>query len=357
MNLWRKNQSAGKIIQAFRIAVGSGTAMYAASLLHLDFSSSAGMITLLTILTTKWDTLKLSAARILTFFMGVLLAGIIFTNVQSAGAAFGIYVFFLFVFSEWIGWRITASVNAVIGTHFLANRDFTFPSVLNEFLILIIGISIAVLVNMFRNNEGQKNKIIDGMRQTETTFAAMLEEMASYLTNSSFGETGRGSAGENVWKNLSDLKESLEQLKEQAYIYQNNTFQSHTSYYSSYFEMRTKQCQSLQNLQSEMEKLKELPSQAEIIAKYMLYLRSYVKEMNRPKMQMNRLIEIAEELSSRELPKTQTEFEGRVVLYHIVMDLEDFIRYKQQFVDKIDDTQFCIYWKKEVGDFELESRQ
>ena len=61
------------LIQSVRIAAGSGAAMFAASALHLEFAASAGMVTLLTILTTRWETLKLSAARILTFVMAVVL--------------------------------------------------------------------------------------------------------------------------------------------------------------------------------------------------------------------------------------------------------------------------------------------
>ena len=42
------------------------------------------------------------------------------------------------------------------------------------------------------------------------------------------------------------------------------------------------------------------------------------------------------------------EFESRAELYHVLMDLEEFLLYKKRFVEEIDETQFRIYWQKEI---------
>lgn len=339
----KRKETGAVLIEAVRIAVGSGAAMYAASLLHLEFAASAGMVTLLTILTTKWETLRLSAARILTFILAAVLAWAVFGHIKSDGAAFGIFVFFLVLISEWIGWRVTASVNAVIGTHFLTTRNFSVSFIANEFLIVFLGIAIAVIVNLFQNNGGQRNRIIENMRFTEQEFSSILGELADFLSSRDRKEI--------VWEKLDYLEAKLELFIEQAYVYQNNTFRSHTSYYSSYFEMRAKQCGALQHLHLELEKLKTLPKQAVIVSDYICYLKNYVTEMNRPEKQMARLDALAEDMKSQELPRSREEFENRAVLYHILMDLEEFLQYKQHFVERIDDTQFAVYWKREVEDF------
>ena len=53
-------------IPALKIAAGSCISMYIARQLQLDFAASAGTITLLTLLTTRWETLKLSCYRLLS---------------------------------------------------------------------------------------------------------------------------------------------------------------------------------------------------------------------------------------------------------------------------------------------------
>ena len=326
----KKKETGAVLIEAVRIAVGSGAAMYAASLLHLEFAASAGMVTLLTILTTKWETLRLSAARILTFILAAVLAWLVFSHIKSDGAAFGIFIFLLVLISEWVGWRISASVNAVIGTHFLTTRNFSIAFIANEFLIVFLGITIAIIINLFQNNGGHRDRIIENMRYTEQEFSDILGELAAFL----YSQDRR----EAVWEKLELLEQKLEDFIEQAYVYQNNTFRAHTSYYSAYFEMREKQCGALQH-------------QSFIVADYISYLKHFVKEMNRPEKQLARLAALSEEMKAQELPGSREEFENRAVLYHILMDLEEFLQYKQHFVERIDETQFAVYWKKEVEDF------
>lgn len=359
------------LIQSVRIAAGSGAAMFAASALHLEFAASAGMVTLLTILTTRWETLKLSAARILTLVMAVVLCYAVFTKINNNGAAFGVFVFFLIILSEWIGWRVTASVNAVIGTHFLSTRDFSPRFIVNEFLIVLIGILIAVVVNLFQHNGRQREKIITGIRYVEADFRDVLKMLAYDLSRENFQEMqgkeetqGNEEAQQDraeqctdtVWVKLDRLEQRVEEFQEQARIYQYNTFQAHTSYYSRYFEMRMKQCKSLQSLHSELEKIKKMPRQADIIAEFIRYLSEHVTEMNDPQKQLMRLKELFEDMKREELPVTREEFESRAVLYHILMDLEEFLQYKREFVECIDDTQFQVYWEKAVEEFSSSNR-
>lgn len=347
-NTFKSGFTRDTFIRALRIAIGSGTAIFAASALHLEFAASAGMVTLLTILTTRWETLKLSAARIGTFAMAVVLCRIVFVQGLDDGAAFAVFVFFLIILSDWIGWRVTASVNAVIGTHFLSTRDFSISFILNEFLILMIGILIAVIVNLFQHNGRQRERIVSGIRDVEADFREVLEKLACDLSDRYQIPEKDEQLRDSVWARLDRLEQRLEEYQERARIYQYNTFQSHTSYYSRYFEMRSRQCETLKSLHSELEKIRKMPGQAKIIAGFIRYLVEHVTEMNDPDKQLRRLKELFEDMEQQELPRTREEFEGRAVLYHILMDLEEFLQFKRQFVECIDDTQFQIYWKKAV---------
>lgn len=111
-------------MQALKIAIGSSLAIYIANLLGLKYSLAAGSVALLTMVTTKWKTVKLSLTRVATFVISVLMALIIFSTVDSEWLAYGIYVFFVVIIAEIIGWGATISVNALIGMHFLEVRDW-----------------------------------------------------------------------------------------------------------------------------------------------------------------------------------------------------------------------------------------
>ena len=49
-------------------------------------------------------------------------------------------------------------------------------------------------------------------------------------------------------------------------------------------------------------------------------------------------------MRNQELPTTREEFEGRAVLYHVLMDIREFLRCKAEFVDQLDEQQRKLYW-------------
>lgn len=334
-----KKEMKKLLIRTLKIAVGSSAAIYAADVLQLEYAASAGSIALLTLVTTKWETLKLSLFRVLTFLGTALLAWVAFTHFDSEWVTYGAFIFVLVFVSEMLGMKATISVNAVIGTHFLTKGDFGISFIKNEFLLVFLGVSIAIILNLFHDTHSQKRYLIRNMRWTEQQLQAILREMASYLF---CREMGR-----NVWEDLRNLETKLHAFIRDAYEYQNNTFQSHPGYYIDYFEMRMKQCDVLHNLHYEMKKIRTMPRQAEIIAEYILYLTDYVTEMNVPKLQLEKLHQIFCDMEKETLPVTREEFESRAMLYHILMDLEEFLVYKKRFVNELDEHQLQRYWNRD----------
>lgn len=326
-------------ISALKIAVGSCIAIYIAESFRLDYATSAGSITLLTLVTTKWETLRLSVFRIITFVLSVLLAAVLFPYISSTWLAYGLFVFGVVMICEGIGWRVTVSINAVIGIHFLTTRDFHEAFIMNEFYLVLIGITVAIILNLFQPYQSQKKNIVNNILYTEEQFQRILTKMASYLSN----EPIEG----NVWDDIIALEKRLHHYVEGAYEYQENTFHAHPQYYINYFEMRSQQCSVLHNLHYEMRRMKHMPEQARIVAAYMLYMRDFVKELNVPQEQLQRLREIFATMEKEDLPKSREEFESRALLYHVLMDLEEFLVFKRRFVEQVDDRQKEIYWKKE----------
>ena len=76
-------------------------------------------------------------------------------------------------------------------------------------------------------------------------------------------------------------------------------------------------------------------------------MKKYVEEKNIPKKQIERLRQVENAFHEAPLPVTREEFEGRAVLYHIMMDLEEFLLYKKRFIESLSDKQKKIYWETE----------
>ena len=108
----RKKEWKKIVIQTGKIAVGSSAAIYIAQTLGLENAASAGTITLLTIVTTKRETLKLSAYRLITFAVSVLLAAMTIGCLESVWIAYAVYIFAVIFICQMFGWQATISVNS-----------------------------------------------------------------------------------------------------------------------------------------------------------------------------------------------------------------------------------------------------
>jgi len=312
-------------MQAFKIAIGSSTAIYIATWLDLQFATSAGIITLLTILTTKLETLWLSLLRMVMFVVTVGLSWLLFQNIGSEWFAYGIFVLIMVMLCEFLGWKATISINAVIGTHFLTQGQLDKELILNEMFLLLIGIALAIILNVFWGTDNLRRKIQHNIQYTEEKLQMIQEELAGYLMKHQMQR--------NVWEDIISLEEHIQHFIEQAYEYQGNTIKKHSAYYVEYFEMRLKQCGALHNLHSEMRKIRNMPKQAHVVADYILQLKPKIRELNNPVPQIEQLEEMFATMSKEELPKTHEEFEARAMLYHIMMDLEEFLIYKKRFIE------------------------
>ena len=324
------------LLLSVKIGLGSSIAIYIAQTLHLEYAVSAGTVTLLTLMATKWETIRLSVARFASFISTVLLGWLIFSNISSMWAAYGILLTLVVFMAEALGWRTTISVNSVVAAHLVTNHDFSPAAIRNEFLLVLIGVILAIILNLFNGNVFHKQKIISDMRDTENRLQSILRDLAAYL----YGDEMQ----HNVWDNIRELEDRSRDYIKSATEYQDNTFQSHPEYYITYFEMRYQQCRILHNLNTELVKISSMPKQAAVIADYLLYLAEYVIEINHPLLQITRLNEIFAGMRNEQLPQTRDEFENRALLYHVLMDIQDFLMLKADFVNKLDEKQLERYW-------------
>lgn len=332
MNRYRKI-----ILLSLKIGIGSSLALFFADRLGLDYAVSAGTITLLTLMTSKKEAVKLSICRLATFTMTVLIAWIVFSHVESIWLAYGILLTITVFIAEVFEWRATISVNGVIAAHLVTNKNFSDAAIWNEFLLVLIGIIIAIFLNLFHGNVSHKRHIVMNMRSVENRLHLIIGALAAYLSNEDMER--------NVWDDICTLEKDIQKYIKEAYEYQNNTFNSHSEYYISYFEMRQSQCQISHNLHYEMKKIRTMPVQAKIVAEYMLYLTDFINELNYPKEQMRRLNEVFKSIKEDSLPKTHEEFESRALVFHILMDLEDFLKSKIRFINELDEIKLKIYQK------------
>lgn len=312
------------MLKALKIAVGSVGAIIIAELLQLSYATSAGIITLLSVQNTRKDTIHLATERILSFILSVSLIFFCFYIPMQNWMSFGLYIFLMVLGCYYMDWQNTISVNAVMGTHYIMSPDFSMGFMINELALVLIGTGLALAMN-WRMPSNVK-AIYEDMRKIEDEMQQILRELAQHLS----GKLG----GERIWLDLDRLESHLQRGLESAREQVHNTMKEEDRYYVAYMEMRRQQCSLLKALRRHAFRIRALPSQAKPVSQYLEYLADYVHEKNVPEEQIEKLGQVFEYMEQEELPRTRKEFENRATLYHVLVDLEEFLLVKRRFLEK-----------------------
>lgn len=316
-------------IKVLKIAVGSCMAVAIAQFFELQYATSAGIVALLTVQDTRRDTIRLAAERLFSFLLSVLLVFVCFRYIgKLEWVNYGVYIFLMVHVCYFFGWQNTISVNAVMGTHYLLTPDYSLNFAANELAVITIGTTLALLMNW---RMPSNLKILrEDIRKVEDDIQQVLRELAGYLEGKLDGT--------HIWLDLDQLEASIHRGLERAHEHAHNTLSEEDHYYIEYMEMRLQQCALLQAIRHRVWKIDGMPDQAKIISEYLRYLVPYVHEKNIPDRQREDLQRVFDQMKQQPLPKGREEFESRAILYHVLLDLEDFLFVKKRFVDQYIDS-------------------
>lgn len=339
----------GKInpLFAFKVGIGSATAIIIAETLGLLYSPSAGIITLLTVQNTKKETLLVSAKRIISFLLAVIISYVLFNSLGYDAWVFGGFVVFFVGLSYLLDLKDGISMNAVLMTHFLIEKRMDLPLFANEVMLLAIGMGIGIVINMIMPN--YKKEILKKQQILEEEMKKILKTMAYALQNKkacliqdasqdrkltkSGDYIGRSEhQEEQIIIDFSDLDLLLEELIHKAYEDAGNTLISNTRYLISYLEMRRHQTEVLKDISRNIADIPVVLKQSLPLADFLEKTANSFHEMNNVKGLLKDLEILFNHYKSDKLPVSREEFEYRAILYQILKELEYFLLIKRNFV-------------------------
>ena len=265
-----KKPDYGKVM---KIAAGAGLAMILAERLGLNYSASAGVITLLSIQDTKKETIRVVVRRLLSFVLAMVISAACFSAFGYGPAAVSVFLLMFSTVCMAFGMQEGISVNTVLMTHFLAERSMNAVNIGNELGLLVTGAGIGVLLNLYI--PGKERVIRMSQRQIEGRMKEILWKMAKQLTAADQERSNMPSDQPPLTSRLTELDETLKQGEKSAYEDMENKLLSDTRYYLRYMNMRRTQAFVLGRIEAEMSHLKELPSQARPIAELMERISPY----------------------------------------------------------------------------------
>lgn len=325
------------MLKIIKIAVGSVAAILLADAIGLNYATSAGIVTLLTIQDTAKETISISVKRIGAFLLAAVLAYAVFHLTGYRVLSFGIFLFLFIACCRPLGLSSAVSTNAVLVTHYLAKKDMSLPIIGNEAMLLCIGAGIGTLLNLYM--PGKVKEIRTMQRMLEADLRNVLFRMSEYIKR----EDKSDYTGECFDKLSSDISTG----KKQAFAYMNNTFFQESEYFIAYMNMREQQCSVLQEIYKKIVSIRKIPPQAEQISVFIHEISVSFGEYNNARALLEALSELLSQMKDSPLPVTREEFEERAILYAILMDLDRFLKLKKNFVDALTEEQIRRYWQQD----------
>ncbi|WP_455714615.1 aromatic acid exporter family protein [Anaerosporobacter sp.] len=324
------------ILQVIKIAIGSTLAIIICNILNLKYSTSAGVITLLTIQGTKKETLKIAGKRVLAYFMSLIIAFVVFNIWGYHIWAFAIYMFLSVLFCFLLGLQDALSICTVITTHFMMEGNMNPALIENETLLLTVGVGIGIILNLYMPT--MRDEILRDQEAVEEDMRKLICTVADNMLLHNKEDEERFC--------FDTLERDVDAAIAKAYENVNNNLISDTKYYLEYMEMRKRQCVVLKRLYMSVDLLKHTYRQHYIIAEFMKEMSNHFHEYDDSVVLAERLDVIQEEVGRDELPTTREEFESRAVLYFIITELKVFLDIKIDFIQTLNESELQKYWRK-----------
>ena len=311
-----------KLYRAVKTALAVALAILLAEAFQLSYSTTAGIIALLSLQDTRKQTYLIGLKRVFSSIAAILFASLLFEIFGHSLLILGIFITCFLLFLTLIKSIETFSVSLVLVTHIYTLQRMDLSIALNEILLLLIAILVAVLLNLHMPNSEKKVKKLQ--RDVEEEMKSILYRMALLLINQC---------------DVNAPKESLERLKgfvnqgiESAVVYNYNYVWRDNSYYVRYFQMRKQQTQLLGHMEKYFTSIFIAYEQALLVSCFTEEVVQEFHELNTAENQLKKVDELLESFRQMPLPKTREEFESRAGLFSYLNDLRYFLEIKKSFM-------------------------
>ena len=310
--------------KVIKTAVGTFLAIYLAEKFQIKYGVTAGIVAIISIQTTKRESLKIAGERVAASFIGLLLAALFFYFGGYNPLIFGIFVLVFMPlclkFNIFQGFLVTV----VLAAHMLTEKSVSLAMLLNEGAILFIGAAVAIGLNMYMPN--LTGKIKELQNDIDELMKRLLNDMGDVLL------TGAVQIDEE--KLFTQLREKLEKGRELAFNEYNNSLLSPSQNHIELFNLKRSQYKVLVRMRRHFFKLFISSAHTEMIADFTKKVGNSIGTDTLYMEALDELGKLKETFRQMPLPQSRVEFESRAGLLQFFNDLEEFLELKKDFLKK-----------------------
>ncbi|MCA0758537.1 aromatic acid exporter family protein [Paenibacillus sp. N4] len=302
-------------IRIVKTALAAIAAIYTAVYFGLEPPLGAGILAILGVEVTRMKGLKSAFVRFVASALGLFFASFVFSLLGFHIWAVAIFILITFPVLSRFQLKDGIVTSSVIVFHLFAREEVTTGIIANEIMLLLAGLGWATVINIIYMPKDE-HKLVRHRGTIEESFSVIFREMALTLRSPS-----------HVW-NGSEILEAYNAIEEGAQrsvLSRENRLWGQEQYWTTYFEMRRQQLESVQQMLVELALVYEKFPQAVMIAELLEQLSGDVKSDVYEGSVEERLYALSRVFRTMELPKTREEFEARAALLMLLHELERYL--------------------------------
>ena len=310
---------------ALKMAISASITLIIGNVLGLDYATVGAVIAILSIQDTRRQALIVGKKRVVACLIGILISIIFYGILGQEPIIFGIFLLVLIPITYKFDMQEGMVPAVVLSTHFLVADKITINLIVNEIMIMIIGIGVAAIANVFMPSLEDKFK--EDKEWIEEHYRILIYKMAKSLMTYTVDIDEQ--------KLIDDIRSKLYESKETAYKIVNNNFFRSSSYYTDYINMRINQFDTINRMRLHFHKFSIPVEQMKVMAKFTYCVSENIREMNDCKELLGELEDLRCEFKKMSLHKTREEFENRAELLQFLNDMEEFLMIKRNFSETL----------------------
>ncbi|HWO76195.1 MAG TPA: aromatic acid exporter family protein [Bacillus sp. (in: firmicutes)] len=306
--------------RTIKTAVGAVVSIMIAQLFQLENFASAGILTILCIKPTKRKSLKAAIDRFVACFIALLFASLFFELISYHPIVIGILLLVFIPVTVKLTVQDGIVTASVIILHVYMAEKITVSFLLNEVFLIVIGLLVALLLNLYMPSLDKK--LLEIRDEVELHISNILRNIANYLKINDEGLLA---------SEITGLDQAIQRGKALAFKdYENRLLQEENLYFT-YFAMREKQFHIIERVLSLLASFQFNTSQRIKVADFIQELSDHVHSGNTAHHFLYKLYRLKHDFDQMELPKSRQELEEHAALLNFVREMEQYLQIKSHF--------------------------
>lgn len=302
-----------------KTALGMTLGVIICKLLGLDNYASSAILVVLCIKHTKMHSVQAILSRLVSCLLILFLGSAIFSLLGQHAFVLGLIVLLFIPLTVVLNVQEGVITSCVILLHVFNAKAINGHLILNEIMLLIVGLGIAFLMNLMMPSLDKKLNHFKQDIENQITEIFNIFSQACSMHN------------DHLNIKFDSLLLNIKKAKSLAFRDVKNHFVRNENSFYHYFDMREEQVELLKRMTSLLERINTDDPILEKISQLMYEIGSNVNSNDYTALRLHSLYEIRLSLDDLPLPTTHKTLNSRAHIIQILNELEEYLNIKSQF--------------------------